>query len=161
VTYANPNQRFIPPTAKWNASWDIGVRMSWTINDLGTSRSTADVTETEMMKIEAQKKQLIDSLRTEVLSAHRTIEEARLAKESANRGLAAAEASHKDISELFQHGRATTLDLLQAETALVGSRIDLIDAYVALRQAEVRLEHAVGRDIRDEPQSDASAQAKN
>lgn len=147
LTYANPNPRYVPPTNEWNTSWDVGVRAVWTINDLGSSYATGRVTAAEMEKVEAEKAKLADALRTEVLTAHRSIEEARLATETARRGVAAAEAAYVDRTELFEYGRATQLDVLQAETALITARIDLIDAYVALRQAEVRLDHAIGKDI--------------
>lgn len=146
LTYANPNPRFQPPTNAWNGSWDLGVRLSWTINDLGSSRATSQVTTTEITKVELQKAQIADALHTEVLSARQSLEEARLAQVSAQRGVAAAEAAYQDVVQLSQNGRKTTLDVLQSENALVTARVNLIDAYIGLRQAEVRLEHALGAD---------------
>lgn len=150
LTYANPNPRYVPPQNEFNGSWDVGVRMVWTINDLGSNYASARVTNAEIEKIEAEKTKIRDALRTEVLTAYRSIEEARLARDSARRGVAAAEAAYLDRTLLFDNGRATSLDVLQAETALITARLDLIDSYIALREAKVRLDHAVGRDIPEE-----------
>lgn len=147
LTYANPNQFFIPPAAEWNGSWDIGVRLSWTLNDLGSASAVARTTDSDAAQIRIQRQQLADQLRTEVLDSASTMEEAALARESARRGLEAAQASYDDRNLLFQHGRATSLDLLESESALLRARLDLIQSYLALRMARVRFDHAVGRDV--------------
>lgn len=147
LTYANPNPRFQPPEQVWRGSWDVGVQLSWTLNDLGASYSDAKSTDADVAQVRAQKKQLEDTLRTEVLTSRRALEEARLARESALRGVAASEAAYEDRVLLFENGRATSLDVLQSESSLVTARMNLVDAYVQLRIARVRLDHAVGRDI--------------
>jgi outer membrane protein len=147
LTYANPNQNYFPIANEWNASWDLGVRLVWTLNDLGSSAAVARTTDAETAQVRAQKQQLADRLRTEVLTATSTMEEADLGQKSAERGLVAAQAAYDDRAQLFRHGRATSLDLLESESALLRSRLDLIESYVALRMARVRFEHALGRDV--------------
>jgi outer membrane protein TolC len=147
LTYANPNQRFFPQQNEWNSSWDVGVRMVWTINDLGSRTATAKGTDAEIAKIQVQKQQIQDALRTEVISAYRGVEEAQLARESAARGVASAEASYDDRVRLFEAGKATSFDVLDAETTLVTARLNLVEAFVAMRMARVRLDHALGRDV--------------
>jgi outer membrane protein TolC len=150
LTYANPNPRYIPQQDEWHATWDVGVRAVWTLNDIGAASSDAQVTSAEVARTRAQKQQFEDALRTEVLSAHQGLQEAQLALESAERGVAAAEAAHEDRRKLFEAGRATAFDVLDAETTLVGARLNLIQAYVGLRMARVRFDHALGRDVGDD-----------
>jgi len=50
---------------------------------------------------------------------------------------------------LFENGRATSLDLLEAESSLVEARVALVRTYVLVRSSRVRLEHAVGRDVKE------------
>src|SRR5262249_28164941 len=33
--YSNPNYRIFPPGARWDDTWDVGVRLSWTAFDSG------------------------------------------------------------------------------------------------------------------------------
>ena len=44
------------------------------------------------------------------------------------------------------NGRATSVELTDAETDLTRARLDAINARIDLRIARVRLVHAVGRD---------------
>ncbi len=147
LTYANPNQIYFPPLQEWNGSWNAGIRLNWTVNDLGARRAAAAATDAESAKIRVQKQQLEDALRTEVLTTTQTLVQANLALDSAHHGLSAAQAAHDDRSQLVQHGRGTILDLVDSETALITARLDVIDAYIALKAARVSFEHAVGRDI--------------
>ena len=48
---------------------------------------------------------------------------------------------------LFQNGRATSVELIDAETALTRARLGLIGARIEARLAALRLDHAVGRDL--------------
>ena len=47
---------------------------------------------------------------------------------------------------LFQNGRATSVELTDAETELTRARLDLVSAQIDLRVANARLIHALGRD---------------
>jgi len=47
---------------------------------------------------------------------------------------------------LQEQGMATTLELMQAETARIQARLNSINAHIGLRVARVQLDHAVGRD---------------
>ena len=157
LTYANPNPRFFPQQDEWNASWDVGIRAVWTLNDIGAASADANVTNAEVARVKAQRQQLQDALRTEVLSAHQGMQEAQLARESSERGVAAAEAAYEDRKKLFEGGRATAFDVLDAETTLVTARLNLVQAYVALRMARVRFDHALGRDVSDVVKAPKSA----
>jgi outer membrane protein TolC len=39
--YANPNERRFPPTSEWTATWDVGVRLTWSPNDAWTASANA------------------------------------------------------------------------------------------------------------------------
>jgi outer membrane protein TolC len=49
---------------------------------------------------------------------------------------------------LFQNGRASNVELTDAETDLTSSRFSVVDAQIDLRIAAIRLAHATGRDVR-------------
>ena len=49
--------------------------------------------------------------------------------------------------ELFRNGRATSVELTDAETELVRASLDVVNARVELRVARARLLHATGRDV--------------
>jgi len=82
------------------------------------------------------------------MSAFQERAEARVAEQTTARGLAAAEESYRTRRLLFQNGRATTVELLDAETELTRARLEAIGARIDGRVAEVRLAYAVGRSDR-------------
>ena len=74
-------------------------------------------------------------------------EEANGALKSARRGVAAAEEAYRVAVDLYRFGKATTTELIESETDLLSARLTEVNARLQLRISEVRLIHAVGRDI--------------
>jgi outer membrane protein TolC len=56
----------------------------------------------------------------------------------------AAEEAYRVRHELFKNGRATSVELTDAETELLQARTDALNTYVNQRVARVRLAYAVG-----------------
>lgn len=155
LTYANPNQRIFPSRDEWNATWEAGLRMTWTINDTFTAMGAVAEAKARAEMVAEQKAALMEGLRIEVASALADLQKARASIEAAERGLAAAEESLRVRQLLFKTGRATSLDLVDAETEATRARLRRIDAHVGLLVAQTRLAHATGRDVPAQPQGQA------
>jgi outer membrane protein TolC len=145
--YQNPNQRIFPQKEEWRATWDLGVQASWTINDTFTASSQVSEIEAKAQEIEAQSNQLRDGIRLEVMASFNAMREAQVALETTQRQLAAAEESYRVRRELFRAGRATSVELTDAETDLMRGRLDTLNARIDARIAKINLEHALGRDL--------------
>lgn len=147
ATYANPNQRIFPQKDEFRATWEAGVRLSWTVND--TLAAPAAVTEAKARaaQITALKEQLLQGLRLEVASTYGDLKRAEATIDAAERGLVAAEETLRVQTELFRAGRATSVAIVDAETALVQARLQRVNARVGVLIAKTRLEHAAGRDV--------------
>ncbi|MBK7583932.1 MAG: TolC family protein [Myxococcales bacterium] len=146
--YANPNQRYVPQKKEWHATWDVGLQLTWTPNDvLGANAASAGL-DAQAAKLGAQKEQLRDALRAEVFDASQALAEARVAISTAERGAKAAEEAYRARAEQFKLGRASSLELTDAEAELLNARLEVINARVGLRIARVKLDHALGRDAR-------------
>jgi outer membrane protein TolC len=144
--YANPNSRIFPASEGFKATWDVGLSLLWSPNDVGTSSASSHALESRASSLVAQRQLLEDGIRVEVTQASNSLREAEVAIESSAQGLAAAEESYRVRRSLFQNGRATSVELTDAETDLTRSRLESINARVDLRVATVRLQHALGRD---------------
>ncbi len=146
ATLANPNQRIIPQREQFDFTWDVGLRLTWTVNDtfstIGSSRSARART----LRIDAQREALVDALRLEVVQAHADLMKAQPNIEATTRGLKAAEETQRVTKKLFAFGKATGTALADAETAVQQARLRKLIAHVNVYAALVRLEHAVGRD---------------
>jgi len=147
LIHANPNQRVFPQTQQWKTTWDVGVQLSWTINDTFTSDAQVKELEAKAQEIEAQKNMLRDGIRLEVMQANNALKESMVALDTTSRQLAAAEESYRVRRELFRAGRATSVELTDAETDLMRSRLEALNARVDARIAKTNLEHALGRDV--------------
>jgi outer membrane protein TolC len=144
--YANPNPRVFPQEEKFEATWDVGVVLSWTPTDIPGAQAQTASAEARAKELEASRTALADALRLEVTQALTSADEARHAIQVSSHVLAAAEEGYRVRRELFRAGRATLVEVTDAETELTRARIDLVNAHVGARIALAELRHALGRD---------------
>jgi outer membrane protein TolC len=144
--YANPNPRIFPQQDTFRGTWDVGVQLTWTPNDVGTAAASHASAVARLESLRAQRRALEDNVKREVSDAQRLAREAARALETTKVGLAAAEESYRVRRSLFQNGRATGVEVTDAEADLTRARLEAINARVDLCMALVRLEHALGRD---------------
>ncbi len=145
--YANPNPRFFPPEPVFRGTWEIGVQLSWSPNDVVGALISARGLDARAREVETQEAAFRDVLRTTVTRAWLSFRQSLTAVETASREMEAAEESHSVRQALFQVGRATSVELVDAETSLTRARIELINARIAIRIALVELLYVIGRDV--------------
>lgn len=147
ATYANPNQRIFPQTDHFRGTWDATVQLSWSPTDLPGTLAARRSAKARAAQIRDQRAAALDGIKLEVTQAAQALGEARVAIMTAQRGQQAAEESCRVRQVLFQNGRATSVELTDAETELTRSRMELVSAQIDLRLASTRLRHALGRDV--------------
>jgi len=145
--YAKPNPRVFPQTGEWSDTWDVGLQLTWAVNDVGVAGAQASSVGSQLAQLDQRRVSVEEALRLEVVSAHGALEQARQNVVTAEQGERAAAAAYEARLRLQEQGMGTQLELLQAETARVQSRLNLINAHIALRIARTQLDHAVGRDV--------------
>jgi HAE1 family hydrophobic/amphiphilic exporter-1 len=146
VNYANPNERFFPGDGKFHATWDVSVLLSWTPTDLlGADAATSEVN-SQIQVLAAQRLDMTEALRLEVANALANAANARQAIDVVHEQLAASEEGFRTRGQLYRAGKATSVELIDAETDLTRSRLDVVNAYVDLHVARAQLLHALGRD---------------
>ncbi|HMI85146.1 MAG TPA: TolC family protein, partial [Polyangiaceae bacterium] len=116
IIYANPNQRIFPQQDAFQATWDVGVQLTYSPNDIGLAGASSRNLEARAASLAAQKQALEDGIRIEVTQTRNALREALAAVESTTQGLAAAEESYRVRRSLFRNGRATAVELTDAET---------------------------------------------
>ncbi len=145
--YANPNQRYFPPAADFHTTWDVNVVLSWTPTNIFGAQAQAHAAEAHADEVAAKRASLKNGLRLEVNQAMNALTEATVSLESAREGLVAAEENYRVRRELYRAGKATVVDVTDAETDLTRSRLEVVNAHVDERIARVALTHALGRDV--------------
>lgn len=149
VTIANPNQRVFPQQDQWDATWDLGLRLSWVLNDSFTASGAAAESRARTRAVTEQKAALADAVRLEVASAYADVRKAAATIEASDRGLVAALESQRVSGEQLRVGRATAVQMVDAETEVTRARLRRLDARIGLAIARTRLAHAVGDDVAD------------
>jgi outer membrane protein TolC len=145
--YSNPNPRVFPARDEFEPSWDAGAQLTWTLSDVPAAAARVRSAEARAVATRSERTLLVDRIRLEVLTARQASEEARVARDSTARGLAAAEESYRTRHLLFQNGRATAVELIDAETDLTRARLEALGARIDGRAAEVRLAYALGKPV--------------
>lgn len=146
VNYANPNERFFPGDGKFHATWDVSVLLSWTPTDLlGADAATSELS-SQIQVLAAQRQEMSEALRLEVANALANAANARQAIDVVHEQLAASEEGFRTRGQLYRAGKATSVELIDSETELTRSRLDVVNAYVDLHVARAQLLHALGRD---------------
>jgi outer membrane protein TolC len=144
VDYANPNQRFVPQTQEFNATWSATIQAQWSPTGAFSANAASNRLSAQRAALVAQLAQLREGTEIEVRSVWIAAQTANAAIESARRQLVSAEESYRVRRERFQAGSAVSSDLTDAELDLLRARLALVNANVDLREALARLRRAVG-----------------
>jgi outer membrane protein TolC len=145
-TYANPNQRYLF-VYDWRQTWSVGVAATWNINEIFTNGSSASEMVARRQAVEANRKALAKGIRVEVSSAYSEARRTRAELQAAKRAAEAAQAAYDTEVELFKVGKATTTELIDAESELVNALLKLISAHIGTRIAETKIARSTGRDM--------------
>jgi len=145
ILYANPNPNLLPLKDAFNATWLLGLQASWEINGIGDARAARRGLEARAAEIEARREAVRDAIRTEVASAWQSVLDAKAAIQSTAQSLTASEEAYRVRRELYQNGRASSLELTDAETDLTSARFAAIDAQIDTRIARLSLAQAIGK----------------
>jgi len=147
ATYANPNQRVVPARDEFKGSWTAGAVLSWTPSDIPAAGAQGRSSDARASAIDADRHALADAIGVEIAAALQAQREAEKAIDTSQRRLRSAEEAYRVRTVLFQNGRATGVEVTDAETELARARLDLISSRVGLRIARVQLDHAAGMDV--------------
>jgi outer membrane protein TolC len=145
VDYARPNPRIFPRLGAFRESWDASVNLSWSLWDGGRVR--ADIAEaTASQRAIAERLADFDSaLEVEVRQRWLDVESSRAAVAAAVDAVNAASEARRVVGERFTAGVATSTDVLDAQVALLQAELDRTQALANVKLAEARLNRAVGR----------------
>jgi len=142
--YSRPNQRIIPLQNEFNDTWDVGVSIQF---DLWNSLSTVHQTSQARSQLEQNKDlfaTLKDGVTLEVTQNYLNYQQAKERIRLSELSVLQANESYRMASEKFKAGLATSSDLLDAEVALLQSKLQLTQSLVDHEVSEARLTKSVG-----------------
>ena len=100
------------------------------------ARASACAADARAEALRAERQALADQIQNEVFSAHRTLLQGLGTVKTSARRLTAAEASYRVRRLLFQTGKTTSVELLDAQVELTRARLEALYARVDARVAK-------------------------
>jgi outer membrane protein len=148
ATYARPNGRIFPQKDEFGRTWDASVQLSWAPTDIFGTEAARSSALARARQVEEERASLADGIELEVAQSVASLRESEAAMVTSERGLAAAAEGYRVRRALYQNGRATSVELTDAETEHARAELEAISSRIERRIAEVRLVHALGEDAR-------------
>jgi outer membrane protein TolC len=148
---ANPNPRYLPSPDHFATTWSVTARLSWSPDDAAASFEAYRGLRARQVAASEQRRAVVDQVRSEIATALEAVDSAASAQLTSARAARSAEESYRTRRSLFLNGRATSVELTDAETELTRARLAVISARIDARVAEVDITHVVGRDMPHRP----------
>lgn len=143
--YNRPNQRLMPTQDKFYPTWDLGLNISYDIWNWNTTKYQVAQAEETVEQSKLTLSQVKDGISLEVTSTYLTAkkfaEKIKLSEET----IVQAEENFRVTNEKFKTGVAINSELLDAETMLLTSRINLLMAKVDFEVAKAKYSKALGK----------------
>lgn len=147
VDYGRPNVLFTPPIDEFRTSWNVSAVLSWSPDGTWTASRAKQRAGAQEAEARAQREQLKDFIRIEVVSAEAAYKAALQSVRAALRQVDAAEEAYAAKRRGFEVGIFDATEVIDAEVDVNRARLALIDAAAGLRVRESALRTAIGEHL--------------
>lgn len=142
--YSNPNQRVFPPEAKFKATWDVGISLSWNIMQLYTARAIVGEAKNQKAQILKVTEQINDGIAMEVNANNEAVKVSLSKIELAQKAIEQATENKRILDNRFQAQVALLSDVLEADQLLLQAQANLLNAQADAMIAKYKLERSLG-----------------
>jgi len=145
--YSNPNLRIQPPRNTFDATWDLGVQLSWDVWNWGNTSSQVTQAEQILLQNKLNYEQLKESIELEVNQNYLNVNYLKERIEVIKKTIEQSSENYRVTKEIYNVQLATSTDLADAETSLFQSQINYTNALIDYKIALLKLYKAVGRKL--------------
>jgi len=145
VDYARPNPKIFPRTGIWQDSWDASVNVNWPLFDGGKSKSETAEASAGVRALRARLAELDSVIALDIRQRLAELEASRAALDAAEIGLRAATEARRVVGDRFAAGVAGSIDVVDAQVAILQAQLDRVQAIASGHMAEAQLNRALGR----------------
>jgi outer membrane protein TolC len=144
VEPGRPNQRFVPRVDQWKTSWDLSVTLYWPLWDGGRARADRASALAQADELGHRLDDFDQQMAVEIRQRLLDLDANQAALTAADVAVAAATEARRVLGERFTAGVATGTDVIDAQIALLQAELERTQIAAALRVGEARLLRAVG-----------------
>ncbi len=145
VDYARPNPRIFPRDATWRDSWDASINVNWPLFDGGRTRAERAEARATARAAEERLADFDATLASDVRQRLSELDSSRAAIDAASDAVRAALEAARVVGNRFTAGVATSTDVLDAHVALLQAELDRTQTMANARLAEARLARTLGK----------------
>ena len=142
---ANPNPRIFPRQDAWQDSFDISLNVSWNFWDSGRAAAERTEVQASATALRERKADTESQIRADVQKQLVELASSRAALVPAGLAVTAAEETRRVVNDRYEAGVATTLDVLDAQLAVLQAALDRTRVLADIRLSEARLARILGR----------------
>lgn len=142
--YSNPNQRVFPMQAKFKATWDVGISLSWNILQLYTARAVVGEAKNQKAQVVKATDIIKDGIAMEVNSNYEAVKVAQLKIDLAQKAITQAKENKRILDNRFVAQVALLSDVLEADQLLLQAQTNLLNAQADAAIAAYKLEKSLG-----------------
>lgn len=143
--YSRPNQRIQPSRDQFDATWDFGVNLSLNIWDWLTTKHQTDQAEAQRSQAVDAMGMIKDGITLEVTQNYLSFSQAQRKIEISELSVKQAAENLRVTNDKFKNGLATTTELVDAETSLIGSKTNYTASVVDYELSKAKLEKSIGK----------------
>ena len=131
---------------RWHITPDAsaGISASWNIFDSGVTRAEVESAKVEVERLKLAMDADLDSVREDVVTAHKNLRIAQLRLTTTQRAVELAEEERYIATERYNAGEGILLDILDAEVALSTAKKNNVSAKYDVARYSFDLAHAIG-----------------
>ncbi|CAN5685089.1 TolC family protein [soil metagenome] len=141
---ARPNPRVIPPKDKFVTTWDAGLVLTWDLMNLYSNKHNIADSRIQLQQSEENIHLMEDGIKMEVNRDYLTCNQSKQKIEVMQSSLAQAEENYRIVNSRFHSSLALTSELVDADAALLQSKVNLTLAKADACVNYYRLKKATG-----------------
>lgn len=142
--YLRPNPRIVPPLDQFQATWDLGFRLSYNFTALYDNKNKMDENHAKLAEAQATYNQLSDAAKMEINQDYLDYKQSLEKIDVAQKSLDQATENYRIVKSKYDNHVALLTDLLDANNFLLNAEINLISAKADAQLAYYSLLKATG-----------------
>ena len=142
--YSKPNQRILPSRNQFDATWDVGVGLSFNIWNWGATKDQTTQAEAQYEQSNDGLKSMQDAITLEVTQDYYNMIKAKEKILVAEQTVSQAEENYRVTDDKFKQGLTLNSELLDAETALLQAKTNQIQSLADYELAVARIQRSIG-----------------
>ena len=142
--FAPRNPKIFPRQEAWKPSWDVGVNVTWSLFDGGRARAEAAEAAANQRAASERLQDFDATVDVEVRQRAADVVSAQAAIAAAESGVRSATEARRVLADRFAAGVAANTDVIDAQVALLQAELDRAHALTSVRIAHARMTRALG-----------------